>query len=132
MPFPNTMIVVAPFPPGWCWLSPLPVPRPCAYLTWRSVGVVLGLLAASAAAGAPYAYTAQLAPTLTLNWNVVGSRVDFEAVLKLQRWWVPSRPTSGKPSTNPPFARRHARITTTTCVGCGARASAPVSMNASA
>ena len=48
---------------------------------------MLATLAGLAVAGAPYTNTAQLAPTLTLNWNVVGSRVDFEAVLKLQRWW---------------------------------------------
>ncbi len=33
-----------------------------------------------------YAYSAALAPGLVLNWNVVGSRLDFQAVYSGVAW----------------------------------------------
>jgi len=35
-----------------------------------------------------YAYSATLAPGLVLNWNVVGSRLDFQAVYSGVAWYV--------------------------------------------
>ena len=35
-----------------------------------------------------YEHTVQLTDSLTLNWNVVGSRLDLQAVLSLTAWYV--------------------------------------------